>query len=39
MGDLASIKTLNEVYLWNSKVTESGVEKLRQALPNAKIIF
>lgn len=36
---LSSIKSLEEIYLWNSKVSEKGVKNLRNALPNAKIIF
>ena len=36
---IASIKTLEEVYLWNSKVSEKGVKTLQNALPNCKIVF
>ena len=35
---LASIKTLKEVYLWNSDITERGIKRLRGALPDAKIL-
>jgi len=37
--DLARLKDLEEIYLWGSKMTESGVESLIKALPNAKIIY
>ena len=36
---IATIKTLEEIYLWNSKVSQKGVENLRNALPDAKIIY
>ena len=39
MKDLAVLKDLEEIYLWNSEVTDKGVESLRKALPEAKIIF
>ena len=37
--DLSQMKDLEEIYLWNSEVTENGVESLRKALPNAKVVF
>jgi len=33
------MKDLKEIYLWDSKMTDSGVEALRKALPDAKVIF
>jgi hypothetical protein len=36
---LASIPSLKEIYLWNSKVSADGAAKLQTALPNAKIIY
>ena len=33
------LKDLKEIYLWDSKMTDSGVEALRKALPDAKVIF
>ena len=39
LESLSSIKSLEEVYLWNSKVSEKGVENLRNALPEVKIIY
>jgi hypothetical protein len=36
---LASIQSLEEIYLWNSKVSKRGVENLRNALPEAKIVY
>ena len=36
---LGSIKSLEEIYLWNSKVSKKGVENLKKSLPEAKIIY
>lgn len=36
---LGSIQSLEEIYLWNSKVSKRGVENLRNALPEAKIVY
>ena len=33
------MKTLREIYLWNTEVTDDGVALLSNALPEAKIIF
>jgi len=33
------MKDLQEIYLWNSEVSEKGVESLRSSLPNAKVVF
>jgi hypothetical protein len=35
---IASLKKLEEVYLWNSDVSAEGIARLRKALPNAKIL-
>jgi hypothetical protein len=37
--NLSILKDIEEVYLWNSKMSDNGVKALREALPNAKIIF
>ena len=37
--DLSVMKNLEEIYLWDSKVTDNGVESLRKALPDAKVVF
>ena len=37
--DLAQMKDLEELYLWNSEISEKGVESLRSALPNTKVVF
>ncbi len=39
LESLKELKTLEAVYLWQSKATEAGVKKLREALPGAKINF
>jgi hypothetical protein len=39
LKDLSALKSLEEIYLWGSKVSENGVKDLRAALPNTKIIF
>ncbi|MGE4549790.1 MAG: c-type cytochrome domain-containing protein, partial [Opitutales bacterium] len=39
LSTLAEIKSLKEIYLWQSNVTLSGVQELRAALPNTKIVF
>ena len=38
INTLASLKTLEEVYFWNSDVSARGVSQLRKALPHAKIL-
>ena len=38
LPDIAKHKKLKAVYVWNSKITGEGVEKLRKALPNAKVV-
>ena len=37
LAHLEGLKNLKNVYLWQSKVTDAGADKLRKALPNAKI--
>ena len=37
--DLSQMKDVEEIYLWDSQVTDKGVESLRKALPDAKIVF
>ena len=39
LSTLAEMKNLKEIYLWQSSVTLSGVQELRGALPNTKIVF
>jgi hypothetical protein len=39
LRSIAGIKTLKEIYLWGSGVTEDGIAFLRKELPEAKIIF
>ncbi len=39
LDQLADFPALESVYLWNSNVTEEGVARLRDALPNAEINF
>jgi hypothetical protein len=39
IGILSSIKSLEEIYLWNTKVSKKGVENLKNALPDTKIIY
>jgi hypothetical protein len=36
---LKELKSLEAVYLWQSKATDAGVKSLRKALPGAKINF
>lgn len=38
LAHLATMKSLERITVWETKVTEEGVAKLRQALPNAKIV-
>jgi hypothetical protein len=35
---IAGLKSLEELYLWNSKVSKRGFQDLKKALPDAKII-
>ncbi len=37
MERIAKLKSLTDVYLMDTKVTEEGVRKLQSALPKAKI--
>lgn len=37
LSQLEGLKNLKHVYLWQSKVTDDGAEKLRKALPTAKV--
>ena len=37
LPQLEGLKNLKHVYLWQSKVTDEGAEKLRKALPTAKV--
>jgi len=37
LAQLEGLKNLKHVYLWQSKVTDEGADKLRKALPAAKI--
>jgi hypothetical protein len=39
IATLGSLKSLEEIYLWNSEVTKNGIERLRKALPDTKISF
>ena len=39
LRSIAAIKSLKEIYLWGSNVTEDGVAFLQKELPDAKIIF
>ena len=39
VATLSSLKSLEEIYLWNSEVTKNGIERLRKALPDTKISF
>ena len=39
LKSIAAIKSLKEVYLWGSEVTEEGAAFLQKELPEAKIIF
>ena len=34
---LQRLTKLHELYLWDTKVTDQGVKKLQQALPNCEI--
>jgi hypothetical protein len=35
--NLASMKSLKKIYLWQTKITLQGAEKLQKALPNLVI--
>jgi hypothetical protein len=37
LSQLEGLKNLKSLYLWQSKVTDDGADKLRKALPTAKI--
>jgi mono/diheme cytochrome c family protein len=37
LAQLEGMKNLKHVYLWQSKVTDAGADKLRKALPAAKV--
>ena len=39
LKSISSLKSLKEIYLWGSEVTENGVAALRKELPEAKIIY
>jgi hypothetical protein len=38
LASLAGIKTLRNVYLYETKVTDAGVAKLKTALPQAQVV-
>jgi len=35
---LNDMKTLESLYLWQTKTTPEGIEKLKASLPNCKIV-
>jgi len=39
LGTLAEIRSLKELCLFETKVTDAGVNKLKAALPKAEIVF
>jgi len=38
LADLAKHKRLKALYIWNTKITGEGADKLRKALPDAKVV-
>ena len=38
LDELAGLSKLKSLYLWQTKVTEAGVSKLKKALPNLEIV-
>ena len=37
LGQLAGLKNLRNLYVWQTKVTDEGIQKLKQALPGVDI--
>jgi Leucine-rich repeat (LRR) protein len=39
LAKLATLPKLKKLYLWQTKVTEEGVKKLKEALPECEVIL